>query len=1450
MSETQAPAPAATKAKKPLWKKLLKALLIFLISVFVLIAAMPLWTPLLSGVVASQIEKNTGLKTSLGSVSVSLLGGGKVKLKELKIRGEEPADDPDLLNVGEMELAFNLLPLISGRFELEKARLAGGGVAVSRTAEGRYNFAPALERGKKEEPKAEAPAPEPAPEPQPEPTPEPKKEEPREEPAKKETGDDLPFFADKAVIALESFDIQLRDDHEHKYAQIEGATFTLDVTDRSKLAYKGKIDIKELASGEPRRSFGGVIGIDGGATIARAEGAPQVTANGAVTLEGAYLHGLPDVSLDNRSASFKHALSADLHTGIAKLTELSVTSDYLTAKLEEFVLSGLQPLSEQGELAERVRRIDTTGWRGAFRGSFDFDKLQADLGPAIRKLSDQQVQQVGGSMRFSTTIEGKAGGKATLIEAVDLGGVYVKGLKKPYASEPEGTPVRPYAITLSETYQKVTLDVSFPDLILTTLSEVKFSAVDPTTSKPADLYRSTDTVVLEPFLGAKGVLGPFASIQSSLVADLDATGRVLKEVMPSSARLSGRISNVDKVERLKDRTFREVGRTDALIRLEGASRPLKPIEVLGERDLVATLTEAGAPEKVTIKTFHLNSVGSPLVAMKAEGELDLTGQRTDGFLLELMLTLDELEPYLAVFSPQTRCRGVVQHTTRVHGDAEGMTVEGGGSARNLWLGKAPEGGGEAVATLDLDQIAWRTDMSVALTENKPQTLTIPSTQDRYLGLKHPGFEVLVAGVIRGLSDKEGGPVLEGVTLVGEANMEKLPAFVRSKLKDSGFAVGGGSADAPGAVSGRMAFATFVNGSVKGKINVNGHAGFEDMAIAYKSADGGPMFDKKAGVPMGFAYVAEQTRVEGGSALRVGPISFVLMDQTLFEGGVALDPAGNVSGLDGGATGTLRMPRVELNKLAPVLPMLARAHITNAVMEGGLDGLGGNLKTQKDLTGRVLFQLNADSFDLDAYNEMTKKKGTAPAPTSQPTPAPRTGPQPTEAPAPTSQPASAPAPQDEKPLFVLTEEMRNKIRGFKIDVDVNLKQVKLDKDNEAREVATAIDLNTAAVDNQMALLMTGKINPSTDRPGALSITGKGDLNDPNPPFEVAYDIEKLPYNVGVVRRMQNKVLGYVPIPFLQKMDFASDNKRAVTMTMVGTDTWRGVDFRAIKKSLTSVRHTKIQLPEGKFDLGFDVTGFIDPAALGAEVEAQLAPLRKQLEPIETQVKAIQQQIDGVKNTVGELDKQITSVREQSSTIRTVINGLKPLAAFSGDAKKKLEKAEGELGGFDKKIAEYQAQQKAELDKATDFSDQQGRLRGEMDKIRAQIEAKRKELASNLEFDSPFDFDFNEVTIAFSLENESPWDGLGGLSQLAGLPTTKAMLQVMEFQPKGRDFPTLGGWWDLDGKYDFIFKLSDENMEQLGEKVPPLADLIRKQGGVKWTSDGFEPNPLNLIPIPGG
>lgn len=630
------------------------------------------------------------------------------------------------------------------------------------------------------------------------------------------------------------------------------------------------------------------------------------------------------------------------------------------------------------------------------------------------------------------------------------------------------------------------------------------------------------------------------------------------------------------------------------------------------------------------------------------------------------------------------------------------------------------------------------------------------------------------------------------------------------------------------LSGRATLSLKVDGSPQQSLRVDLAADATPFGVLLKNLEGELLINKSETVPATWKTSVTLTKVEGGNRVVINPIACKFADIEL-NGDLSLDENKNLAGADPKAAGAkLIIPRTKLDALQPVLPILKRMELNGAVVEFRVEDLAGNLN-RKDLSGKLKMLFDVPYLSVPKLRAAMPSGGRAARPAAAP-----------------SGTAKAPAPSESaRPgLAHLDAAMRKRIEKSVVDVQIRAGRIDLDELNQIRDLALVVDLNKLQQNSKLSMNLDAQVNPDeAARVGRLGLALQGNLSQEQPPFELKYDVVKLPYVVDLFEPIIKSIRRRVPLPLFDKMNFGDPKK--ISFGAVGTDKWVGIDPRAIRKSLVSTRTNTLSLPGGQFDMGFSRAGFLDPAALKKALEQGLKPLTDKLDALRTQKDGLARPSGELKSAVEKLRKAVEGIESKKKDALKLIDKLKPLAAFSSSTKKQLENVEKQIKAHDAALAEQKKPLAAKEGELANVNDKVASVQKNIDEQQGKLDAAKKGTGGKAGPANPFQFGFQSATISIDAVNKDPWAGAGGLGDVSQHPTTRLEFVKIDFEPKGKEIPTITGWVGLDGHYRFQLMPSPEAMADLEKTSPILASLIKKSKGVAWTPEGFEPNPLKGV-----
>lgn len=425
------------------------------------------------------------------------------------------------------------------------------------------------------------------------------------------------------------------------------------------------------------------------------------------------------------------------------------------------------------------------------------------------------------------------------------------------------------------------------------------------------------------------------------------------------------------------------------------------------------------------------------------------------------------------------------------------------------------------------------------------------------------------------------------------------------------------------------------------------------------------------------------------------------------------------------------------------------------------------------------------------------------------------------------------PDPNKPLAILTKAQREQLKQWGLNLEIAIHQIILDSANQVKDLNTKITFNHEASDNHFYLTTIGKTNT-----GTIDIKGNGNLNQDHPEFEFTYDLDKIPYIVELFEPAGEKIQSIMPFPLIEKMKM---DPAEIRFTVKGDTKWQGLDPRCIKKSLLGGKNT-FQLSKGKFDLGFDFAKYLDTKNLEKEMESHIAPMKNTLDLLKGQENTQNASIKSAQEKIQQIQAKIDDLESKRKDALGLIEKLKPLAQWNPMTKSKLQEAEQKLDGYGKQINDYKNQQGPLSQSMNQVKAKIADIQKQMQETQAKMQSAKEEFLKKMRFDNPFAFEFDAFTLAFTMENNKPWDKQGTLQELSPYSFSKINYVEVTFSPSERNVLKITGWISLDGKYHLSFMPPKENIDKLSQSVPWLAQSIQEQGGVIMSSEGMKPNPM--------
>ncbi|BBM86050.1 DUF748 domain-containing protein [Candidatus Uabimicrobium amorphum] len=632
------------------------------------------------------------------------------------------------------------------------------------------------------------------------------------------------------------------------------------------------------------------------------------------------------------------------------------------------------------------------------------------------------------------------------------------------------------------------------------------------------------------------------------------------------------------------------------------------------------------------------------------------------------------------------------------------------------------------------------------------------------------------------------------------------------------------------IDGKFNINTTLNGSPQ-NLTVEFSKDFTPFILKFTDAQKGVLVDKKSDFALAYATEIHlqkqdtQTSIDiknsvpklGRTKIKMGNLAIVQQQDDL-----------HITAEDGKSPATvINIEELPFSELSAMLPIIETLKLQNAKLQFEIGNLVMHKKAQ-DISGKLFGRITIPEIDLPHIQKVlgTEKKPVA----KEDKPAPVTNDDKAQEDTNT---------ETDEHIVTLPQEVRDMLRKFIVDFKIIVDKAQIDELNTAKDFTVTAALNEKEANNMFMFDVNGQTND-----GKLSVTAQANLDKEHPECKFTSDIEEMSYTTSLFGSVTERLNSVVPFPLFNKINFAEGD--VVKFSFKGENVWTGLDPRVIKKSLLSNGETSLKISGGKFDLGFDMSNFVDLDSIKQELEAQIAPLKSQLSQLQTNLTGGKGSVSGLQETLTTLTKNIQPTIDKKRETEGLINSLSEKLKYTpqflrGPVEKQLKNTQKYLSTYDTEIAEYE-EQKGKLE--TQIAGWQKKISGYQQQItdmQNNIQQKQESLMSKLKIDDPFAFDFGSLYIAFKVTNDSPYQG--NSNNWSSHPFSKVNYVEVSFTPKGKPFPALKGWCSLDGTYDFQFKPAEEFMENLKQKAPFLANFIEKENGVSWGSSGFKPSPVN-------
>lgn len=1372
------------KPKKNWKKKLLKISLGSFAFFALAILFLPLYSSLFTGIITGQVEKIIGRKASIESLSLNLITS-KLSIGNISIKESDGTKSfVDLQNV---LVDFSIFPLLSGGVQVPICEVSGLKVHVEVDEAGKANYQSILEHLAKSAPAQET------------------SEKPENLSPSSEESAPLELPEVKARLLLSDISFYFNDKKQKQSFELKNFSFDCLVDGLDKISYTSTWQGANFKSAQFTSIEAGTLyDLSGTASLVMENGQPGVNSEGKLSFSKMYAKGITKNDYQDKAISMEHKLHLDLNKGICRFQDITFNSDYLSFSLSKLAITRLDQLQKLAqklpqtkkpeELKKLLKNLSLQGWEGKFNLSFDLNRLNQDFGDKISQESKGQVDEFGGTLTVKGTLDGSETG-LSIKEDLSLKGFYVKG-KMPQKSE-DGKKLDPkaYEIRLEEVSENIVavLDIHKMNLALNFNSLVTL----PGKEKPVILSK----VVSE--LKANNILSPDAKINKGskdVSVNFSALNVLLRDFIPADTKIQGRLKNVDGLSGSLSEGFQLKGKTLLQLKVDSPeTKGLPPLQVSGVRDIFITLGENYSPEKIDFRKVTLNSYKNEILRFLVAGSANLSTNEFSNVKLAIASKLQDLEPYMSPFVPGIKLGGDLQHVTLINSKNKEAYVSGGGRLNNFSITMEQDSPEDSLK-LALEPIRWYNEAKIVLEDDEPKiTLT-------KLGGTHPAMSTFIRGSVHPQRKKlnlscetkvQGKPLQNALPLKMMA--EKDPSL--KTILEKNLSLGGS-----------LSLLVHLDGVLSEKLELKTKVDLTPFEIQWKNSPGEPLLNKTQGYPLRYENKISLTLQENPT-IAIHPMMFEVAAVKGYSGGLYIDEEMNLTSLDKqNKVNFIGIDSFSLDHLHPILPILKKIGMNGAELKMHLYDLGNNLKN-KDVQGKLRFHLNIPHISLvkleeDFGSSSATEEETSPKKSEE-----------------EKTKVEEKKEEDQKALVGLESQVRDMLKKFMLDCEIKIATLELDKTNQMRDFQNLVYFNKNEPNNQFVVKTTGKLNN-----GHLNFELLGDLSLEHPTFETSYDIVELPYMVNLFSPLTKTFEEFFPSPLFAKMNFSDTSK--TTFGMQGGTFSRGMDPRAVKKSLKTTRNIQIKLPSGEFDLGFSLNKFIDEGVINKDINEQIAPLRESLAQLQDSKKLIGDQLATVQKQLDNVQAIIKELESKASGVLDLIDSLKPLAMFNKSIRKKIEKAEAESKKYLGQTEKYEKENSSLLAG-------QSKLQKEMDKLNAQIKKTEKEISeaegdlqNKINFANPFDFKFDFLVLDIAIDNDNPWKGSSDLSKLTQSKTSDVIIEAKFSGEKKDSFPSIKGTHSLDGDYSFQCKPA----QKIIDKNPILGQVIPTDG-ITWTQDGF-------------
>ncbi len=1024
--------------------------------VLLLLLGMPLYSTLFAPLVEGQLRRAFGRPVALSGLRADLLGS-TVRVKGLTIREEEGDAEAFVLDRAAVE--FRLIPLLRGEIEVPQLTVDGFRLALAVDADGRLNWQPVLDRLKGGRAAAAKPS-----------TPPPV----------------------RADIRLSRGEISYSNAAVGVHGTVSDLAARIQVDGMDRIGHEIAARAACGGTGPETLTADGDLSWEGSTSLATGAGGPDVAARGDLVLRNLRFEGLAGGPVADRQLGLAYEAELDPDRRQVAVPTCEASCEYF-----ELAVGDLH-LTDFGRTLAHIQRlagvkgadVGTSGatelppWRGTLKGTVFLDRLAADFGPHVARLTRGRLGALGGTLDLRVSLAEETAGALSLREELVLRDASAAGRGQggPFRLGPaELTHVGRFTLSRAALSGRVGTEVHVPSAdsaggaILATATTVGSSLTGPTGGAPVrrlsnELFADLD------------------ALSSSLGSTAEAFGLV-----PAGVHLSGALSH--HVE-LTDR--------DAGIRVAGGGQVADlavslPTGSAGEsREFPLGAAEWSYNAAVDLVDGRISAVhlaggsgarltlGAPGVAWALTGDIRgmdhaLPSWRLGNFGVRASAEAAPLVGWLeqlGLAAGGAAADGLAVVDLVAHGPIGELELRARVSYRGRIGGPAPATGEPVRAEIEAEirPILRVSGLPDFLREPDRCALDVqcrPADDDARDVVMSSNGERLFEGRLSGGVSVMGGtlrpadPALRLIARAGQVRQALSRWMPEERLQiPESLSVGG-----------TAVIDLLATESDAGEVALDVALDMTPTDFGFEGPGGQPLVAKKPGMPMTLDFTAGWDEGQNGG-LVLHPVEFRFLGMS-GRAGLAVEPDGSLAGPGGGGA-FLQVPEFTLGSIGPALPLLAGGGLN----EGRLAAVVRNVRLNS-AEGAGSGELQA-SVNLPTLSLPELRAAVTALPASE---SPETGQQ--------KEPELTQPEAVRAPAGVATPgpELAELLRGFSAHLDCRIGSFKLDETRRIANVHGAVLFNHGGPDGRLMISTVLEPLNGSASAGRLQLTCEGNLDAP-------------------------------------------------------------------------------------------------------------------------------------------------------------------------------------------------------------------------------------------------------------------------------------------------------------------------------------------------------------------